>query len=104
MALLPLLSGCAVAIHDHEFCGDMGTLGGSCFHSLTTESRDVPEPAWDDERFGMICSTADTYADLKATIEKLCSYAHCDYDTQQKIDLFFQNVATFKSKTTETKN
>lgn len=98
MAALLLTSCGTVQIQDWEWCGDLGSLGASCFHSLSDEQRDIPKDVWDNMRFGQIC-TADppdqmgaTFADLKATIEKLCSVSgKCDYQTKKKLETFFHN-------------
>lgn len=85
------LDGCAhVKIHDHEFCTDAGSLGAVCFHSMTSETRDIPQPTWDDFRFGQVCEDYSVYADLKRLTEQLCSVSNaCDYDVKKKLDEFF---------------
>lgn len=77
----------------------MGSLGASCFHTLTTETRDVRPGAWDDERFGMVCTQAQTFADWKKVIEKLCSISgRCDYKTKQQIKAFFLKINRLEQK------
>lgn len=83
---LLLLSGCAsVRIPDTEWCGDMGSEGAACFHTLTDESRDIPKAEWDDFRFGQVCTTANDFASIKSALEKLCSMAgkRCKYYVKQ---------------------
>lgn len=95
-----VLHNCAtVAIHDEEFCGDAGPDGASCFHFLTTDSRDIPKQAWDVMREGMICESTQAFSDWKADIEKLCSISHrCTYDQQKQLEVFFSRVEIFKEK------
>lgn len=71
----------------------MGSLGASCFHTLTSDKRDIPKTAWDDIRFGQVCTDAANLADTKAVIEKLCSMTNvCTFEVQQQLDAFFLNV------------
>ncbi len=95
-----ILSACAqVPIKDFEGCGDMGDSGAACFHSLTLESRDIPKPAWDKERFGQICLKAQAIADLKSEIEKLCSITdRCTKEEKQEIADFFSRVDAFHDR------
>jgi hypothetical protein len=88
------VSGCAhVEIKDSEWCGDMGASGAECFHTLTTETRDLTKTEWDSLRFGMVCTKADTFADWKSVIEKLCNKTGiCDYQTQASLNAFFDHV------------
>lgn len=96
MALL--LSSCAqVPIKDQEYCGDEGTLGAHCFHTLSSGERQIEKEAWDNERFGMVCTKAENLADTKAVIEKLCSEANnCTYEVQQAITAFFNHMEEVK--------
>lgn len=88
-----LLSCAKVEIKDAEFCGDMGDDGAVCYHTLTTESREIDKVNWDVERFGQICTSAQTFAEWKATIEKLCSASkRCTYEEQQMIEQFYRNM------------
>lgn len=71
----------------------MGPIGASCFHTITTETRTIPKPVWDIERFGMICTQSTNFAEWKATIEKLCQVTRkCDFVTKQAIAEFFARV------------
>ncbi len=79
---LLLLSGCAhVAIPNTEWCGDMGSEGASCFHTLTDDARDLTKEQWDTERFGQVCTTLNDFAAMKTSLEQLCSMAgrRCSY-------------------------
>lgn len=106
MTGLLALNGCAhVKIYDHEFCADAGSQGGICFHTLTSETRDIPEPTWDDFRFGQICEDSGTFADLKRVTEQLCSVSNaCDYGTKKKLNEFFSRVKTTLALTFKLRN
>jgi hypothetical protein len=95
------VSGCAhVEITDSEWCGDMGASGAECFHTLTTETHELTKVEWDTERFGMVCTKADTFADWKADIEKLCNKTGiCDYQTQTSLTAFFDRVKAVQENT-----
>jgi hypothetical protein len=88
------VSGCAhVEITDSEWCGDMGASGAECFHTLTTATEELTKEEWDARRFGMVCTVADTFADWKSVIEKLCNKTGiCDYETQASLNAFFDRV------------
>jgi hypothetical protein len=88
------VSGCAhVEITDSEWCGDMGASGAECFHTLTTATEDLTKVEWDAKRFGWVCTEADTFADWKSIIEKLCNKTGlCDYETQASLNAFFDRV------------
>lgn len=95
---LTLLVSCSqVKIKDHEFCGDAGPYGASCFHTLTDESRDIEKEEWDRERFGMICTNAESFADWKESLLKLCKLAgkRCRYIVKKKIIEFSDKVDGF---------
>jgi hypothetical protein len=83
-----LLNSCAkVEIKNAEVCGDLGSDGASCFNTLNDDSRDIPKESWDSERFGMLCTSSDNFANWQAAILKLCTAARnrCTFDTKKKI-------------------
>jgi hypothetical protein len=90
------LSACArVHIRDGEWCGDMGDVGASCFHTLTDATRDLDKPSWDAERFGMLCTKAENFAELKKAVLKLCKLSRdCTFDDVQAVQNFFDKAAT----------
>lgn len=98
--ILANLSGCAeVPIIDSEWVGDIGEDGGVAFHTLTDESRDIPKADWDLERFGMLCTKSETFADWKGVIEKLCrSTYRCKEQNIQTLNDFFERVMSFNAK------
>lgn len=97
---LIILSSCArVKITDREFCADMGPDGASCFTTLTGTEREINPNDWEDYRLGMICSKADTFAEWKKAIAKLCRYSRrCTFETKKKINRFGQNIEEVKVK------
>jgi len=76
-----------VEIKDGEWCGDMGEDGAACFHTLSPDQRDIPKPEWDKERFGMICTRAENFANWKASILKLCEKKknRCSFEFKQRV-------------------
>lgn len=96
-----VLNGCGVTIPDSEWCADAGSYGAICFHTLTKDTRDIPLAAWQIERFGQVCTKADSFAKIKAAIEKLCHQSgQCNVDLQKQITDTFSKVdsAVKKSK------
>jgi hypothetical protein len=95
-----LLSSCAkVQIKDSEWCGDLGQDGASCFNTLSDKQRDIAKAEWDKERFGMICTKAQTFADWQASILKLCKASkRCTYEGKKVIFNFMQNVNEIEAK------
>jgi hypothetical protein len=97
MALL-FLSNCATApITDSSWWGSEATDGAEEFHVLTAEHRHLSMEEvmmlWNDLSRPVVCTYADTFADWKATIEKLCSYSgDCTFEGQQKAAIFFHKI------------
>jgi hypothetical protein len=50
----------------------MGELGASCFETHSSNSRDLSKEQWDKERFGQVCTHAETLSNYKTALEKLC--------------------------------
>lgn len=92
-------SGCAVQIKDQAWYGDHGD-GAFEFHTLTDFKRDVPKDEWNQLRFGMVCSDAQSLADNKANIQKLCKMnpGTCNYDMRQAIEKFFSDLELLQEK------
>lgn len=100
--MIVFLSSCAkVPIHDAEWCGDIGDLGASCFHTLTNDTRDIDKSMWDVERFGMVCTKSKTFSDMKASIEKLCSVSsvRCSYEVKQILAHVQENIKELQALT-----
>lgn len=92
-----ILSSCgSVKISDSEFCGDMGVEGAQCFNLLSDRERRVVLPEWNDERFGMICTKAETFIEWKTAILKLCGLTRrCQYDVIQNVIRFEEKILDF---------
>lgn len=93
-------SGCgSIPVYDHELCGDKGELGASCFRLLSDGSRKLDFEAWQDERFGQICMTAEAFANLKTALLKLCDQTkRCDWQQVEAIKDFGKRVNNFKKE------
>jgi len=89
-----VISGCAtVEIKNQEFCGDMGSMGATCFKTLTDDTRDINKTDWDNERMGMICESPEVFADWKGLIMKLCHKSRaCRYQAEKMLSRFFTNI------------
>lgn len=99
--VLSSLPSCrSVRVSNTEWCGDMGRLGASCFHTLTDHEREISPSDWESYRFGMICATAEDFAEIKKSLLKLCaSTRKCKYDTRIKIQNFGIKVQRNHAKT-----
>lgn len=97
------ISSCAkVKITDREFCADMGREGASCFTTLTGTQRTISLSEWRDERFGMVCSSTETFREWKSAILKLCNMSkRCRYSTKKKIKSFGKNIEEIEIKVNE---
>jgi hypothetical protein len=94
------LASCStVVIKDAEFCADAGELGAFCFNTLSEKERDIPKADWDTERFGMICTKAEHFAEWKAAILKLCrKNPICTYDMAREVKRFSGRIETVAAK------
>lgn len=105
-ALALSLSSCArVAITDKTFCVDQGTLGAHCANTLSIPTKDIPQPDWDNLRFGQFCTLdpqdnlGGTFSQMKKELEELCSYCNCcDYPTMDAIRQFFERAAKMQQQ------
>lgn len=90
-------------IKDQAWVGVYPDLsGGEQFHTLTSESKtmDTSDLAayFAEEGDPKVCGAAQSFADNKANIEKLCSETgKCDYETKQALTRFFSNLAQFQT-------
>lgn len=84
--VLPLLSACQqITVKDKEVCGDLGSEGAHCAHTLIVKTRDIKKAQWDLERVGWLCTNSTGYTDTETTIDAVCQVIHCDFETQQKV-------------------
>lgn len=87
------LSCSKVKISDGEWCGDAGKEGAYCFHTLSDGERDVPKEQWDLERFGMICTKSENFAQWKSAILKLCKHSKvCKLEVEEAVNKFTGKV------------
>lgn len=108
ITMVLFLCSCArVKIEDQMWCGDAGTQGAFCYHTLADGETIIPQPDWDDMRFGQIC-TADppgdkgrTFAQIKTWIEQLCSFSkRCTYPDVKKMLQFLDRAERFGRRAT----
>lgn len=94
MALTTLTaSGCAIQIHDFQYCSPIpGAIGAVCDNFLTDNQLILDEAQWlalqaqwMAQGQSVECTTSQTVGDLKAEIEKLCSVTRCTYKTRQQV-------------------
>lgn len=95
--LLIFLSGCAgVVVTDHEWYGSLGVEGAAGFHTLTdeTETLDLEHWAarWDDLTHPLVCTDTGSFAEIKADLEKLCSFEPCTVKMKEAVDALYAKV------------
>lgn len=98
-AIIGLLvaSGCTVQIKNQRWYGDIGLDGAIYFETLSEAEGVVTKPEWDKLRFGMLCTDAQSFADTKAVIEKLChESSRCTYEQVNQMRHFFLKAAKFR--------
>lgn len=88
-----LLAGCKnlpVDVYDKEVCGDLGSDGARCNHTLVENTRNLSKDEWDKLRSdeGWMCMSANSFIETEATLEQLCDKNGCDYKTMQLIKQF----------------
>ncbi len=89
-----------VVVSDNEICGDKGELGASCFYMLSDRSRKLSFDDWASERFGQLCMKADAFANLKASLLKLCEETgRCTWEEIQDINSLGNKVSLFQEET-----
>ena len=100
MGLLLSSASCQkVEIMDEEWCVDKGTLGAHCAHTLSTVTEDIPQPDWDNRRFGQACTIdppgklGSTLAEIKKEQEEICSiYNACTYEEVNALHNFLEHM------------
>jgi hypothetical protein len=93
-----MASSCgSIQIKDAEWCGDMGSEGAYCFHTISNEARGLEKPDWDKERFGMVCTNPANFANWKEAILKLCEQTkNCTYEFVEMLTSFSNKVDFLK--------
>ncbi len=99
LAILLSTSGCDIVVKDIAWMVDMGPLGAVEIHTLSDVERNVPKAQWDKERFGMLCTSSDNFAEQKKLILKLCEESKsCKFEDQKKVKKFFDHVEKVSKK------
>lgn len=90
---LLILSGCgAVVIQNERWYVDKGALGAVYFETLSSVKGSLTPDEWKEKRYGMTCSTGDTFAEVKREIEKLCSASpSCSFEVVTQVLGQFEN-------------
>lgn len=98
-----LLTSCGhVHLKDAEWCGDMGASGAACFHTFSAGARELLKDPWDAERFGMLCTKAQNFADWKASILQLCSQTkNCTHDEIEAVKKIADHAAGIAAQVKE---
>jgi len=77
----------------------MGEDGAYCFYTLSNDFRELDKAEWDKERFGQVCTKAETLAEWKANLLKLCKKTGlCTYETKKMISDFVTKMNYALSK------
>lgn len=73
-----------VEIKDQLWYADKGELGAVRFHTLNNKKLEYDKDAWDELRFGMVCTDPATFGEVQRVAEVLCSYyGYCEYQEVQ---------------------
>lgn len=76
-------------------------LGAVEFHTFTSDQRKLSFEEWMMllKTKPLICSSVETFGDMKAAFEKLCSVCNCcTANTKTKAEEFFNNVQNAQSQ------
>ena len=98
---LTLVSCTSVYIKDQAWFVDKGILGAVEIHTLKNGIKEIPRAEWDEQRFGMLCITRDTFAEIKKEYEKLCSRTKCNYEQQMIFERILQQINDMELKYNE---
>lgn len=99
---LVTLQACQVAkvkVSDRTWYADAGNLGAAEFHTLSDKTRDISKPEWDKIRFGLFCTSSDTFTEMKINEETLCEETgRCDYEMRQIVNDFYERMMAHKRR------
>lgn len=74
----------------------MGELGASCFKTHTEETRELSKAEWDKERFGQLCTPAESFTNFKTAIEKLCYMTKkCTFEEKKILKSMERKIESF---------
>lgn len=106
-----LLRIAKVQVNNQEWCADKGPLGATCVNTLHAGKRDIPKDVWDkieigpDHRFGKLCTSGDTFADVKKIILKLCKVTRrCTYNDKLKVVSFVEKIEELQDEVVAVRN
>lgn len=95
-------SGCVghIPVLDKEKCVDEGSLGAHCAHEYSGGERDIPQPDWDNTRFGWFCMDVDDTLESKKEWEMVCSLkgVSCDLQGQQRVQSYIHHSFLFRNR------
>lgn len=100
--LLITVSSCVghLTVLDKEQCVDEGSLGAHCAHQYSAGERDIPQPEWDNVRFGWFCMNPTDEVESKKEWEEVCSIkgVSCDYSARSKIQAYVHRGYQFRDR------
>lgn len=71
----------------------MGAIGADCFKVFSETERNVNKDSWDLERFGMVCTKSENFAEWKGALTQLCAQTkNCDEETVNAIFRKIQKI------------
>jgi hypothetical protein len=76
----------------------MGENGAHITHLFDASTSDMSKAAWDAISEGKICTEAQSIADVKAELEKLCSEAPCNKQALAVLRQAFDRIQNAKAK------
>lgn len=88
--------GCSsVPIKNETFYGTKGKDGAVIIQTLIPGTQDISEADWLNIFYSepLVCSSVNTFGDIKSSIEKLCSICNCcTYEAKAQMEAFFKNI------------
>lgn len=99
MLSFSILTSCQhIQIKDQEWCGDMGYMGASCFHTLTEKKRNIDPIGWADQRFGWLCTSPQQFGEMKSELLRLCNLSKkCTYEDERALEALDQKLETLEN-------
>jgi hypothetical protein len=78
---------------------DAGPDGAYWFMTLSEGQGHIEKKDWDTQRFGMICESVETWANIKENIEVLCANSGlCTFEVKQKSYAFYDRLQSTAKK------
>ncbi len=96
ISMVLLLPNCSqVPVKDQVWWGTKGIRGAVEVHTLQTGTKQISFEDWLKmiRIRPMLCTSVETFAQIKGDYEKFCSYCNCcQYDTNQTVKSSFNNL------------